>query len=386
MSAGNPKIYLIALIGMMLIGALVVGILFLALSQDAPKQDQEVVGDNSTPLPTLTVHTPTATFTNTPLPSPTPRPATPTLLPTAAGDDISGVLQAPLNVADFGSNIGVQISPYTITGMSGRTEVLAYVVKRGDTLSNIAREFGLNLCTIVWSNPWNKISPLMPEVILDILPMDGVRYHVTRNTTIQQIAQETNVQPEEIINYAPNDLLDDAPETMLLEGMTITIPGGSYGECMIWSPTDVAGEVSFSGQVGLLRGCQYDATANPGFPQISPLPGGYRFTQYFSPFHSGVDLAVRVGTPVYATGGGTISFAARHRSGYSNTVVIDHGTGFYTLYAHLSAINVTCGAVVAQGDVIGFSGNEGNSSGPHLHFEIRNGNFDPVDPLSYIGL
>jgi murein DD-endopeptidase MepM/ murein hydrolase activator NlpD len=70
--------------------------------------------------------------------------------------------------------------------------------------------------------------------------------------------------------------------------------------------------------------------------------------------------------------------------GYGNVIAIDHGTGMQTLYAHLSTINVGCGAFVTQGDVIGAMGSTGNSSGPHLHFEMRL-NGGRVNPHNYVG-
>ena len=87
----------------------------------------------------------------------------------------------------------------------------------------------------------------------------------------------------------------------------------------------------------------------------------------------GVDLGTVEGGPIYAADGGTVIYAGAIGGGYGIMVMIDHGTGYQTLYAHLSAVNVSCGQGVSQGQVIGYGGSTGNSTGAHLHFELRYG-------------
>jgi lysostaphin len=110
------------------------------------------------------------------------------------------------------------------------------------------------------------------------------------------------------------------------------------------------------------------------------VSGRYTFFRGFSPSHTGVDLAADIGTPVVAAGSGVVIFSGVSQYGYGNVIVIAHGSTF-TLYGHLESRSVRCGQDVSQGQVIGEVGNTGNSSGPHLHFEIRNANFDPIDPI-----
>ncbi|MCX7795897.1 MAG: peptidoglycan DD-metalloendopeptidase family protein [bacterium] len=99
-------------------------------------------------------------------------------------------------------------------------------------------------------------------------------------------------------------------------------------------------------------------------------------------FHTGVDIRSSIGTPVKATANGIVSYAGR-RSGYGLTVIIRHNFGFSTLYAHLSKILVSVGKRVERGDVIGYSGMTGYTTGPHLHYEVRI-NDKPVDPRDYL--
>jgi murein DD-endopeptidase MepM/ murein hydrolase activator NlpD len=112
-------------------------------------------------------------------------------------------------------------------------------------------------------------------------------------------------------------------------------------------------------------------------PVTSPF--GWRWGR----MHEGIDIGVGYGTPIHAAAGGTVIYCG-WEEGYGNFVVIDHGGNLATAYGHQSAIAVTCGQQVSQGDVIGYVGCTGHCFGPHLHFEVRvNGN--PVDPLGYLG-
>jgi murein DD-endopeptidase MepM/ murein hydrolase activator NlpD len=116
------------------------------------------------------------------------------------------------------------------------------------------------------------------------------------------------------------------------------------------------------------------------WPVSGPVtsPFGYRWGR----LHAGIDIAVPVGTPIHAAASGTVVLAG-WVDGYGNYTCIDHGGGLATCYAHQSSLAVSVGTHVTQGQVIGYSGNTGHSTGPHLHFEVRI-NGTPVDPLGYL--
>jgi murein DD-endopeptidase MepM/ murein hydrolase activator NlpD len=116
------------------------------------------------------------------------------------------------------------------------------------------------------------------------------------------------------------------------------------------------------------------------WPVSGPVtsPFGYRWGR----LHAGIDIAVPVGTPIHAAASGTVALAG-WVDGYGNYTCIDHGGGLATCYAHQSSLAVSVGTHVTQGQVIGYSGNTGHSTGPHLHFEVRI-NGTPVDPLGYL--
>lgn len=99
--------------------------------------------------------------------------------------------------------------------------------------------------------------------------------------------------------------------------------------------------------------------------------------------HWGIDIAAEIGTPVLASAEGTVVFAGWY-AGYGRTLYVDHGGGWTTLYAHLDSIEVPVGGRVGRGTSVGTVGNNGRSTGPHLHFEIRRDN-RPLDPLTLLG-
>ncbi|MCX7836191.1 MAG: M23 family metallopeptidase [bacterium] len=126
-------------------------------------------------------------------------------------------------------------------------------------------------------------------------------------------------------------------------------------------------------------------------PSIRPMATGFfgsSFGYRRDPFtgkiamHEGIDINVPVGTPVYATAPGVVKIA-KYLSNYGQVVVIDHYYGYQTVYAHLSSYRVRVGEKVKRGDIIAFSGNSGRSTGPHLHYEVRQNN-RPVDPMDFL--
>ena len=125
-------------------------------------------------------------------------------------------------------------------------------------------------------------------------------------------------------------------------------------------------------------------------PSIWPVMGHITdsFGQRLDPFsgegafHTGVDVSAEYGTPVHVTADGVVTVAENH-SGYGRLVIVDHGFGITTFYAHLSRYSVMTGAHVKRGEVIGFTGISGRSTGPHVHYEVRVNNA-PVNPWRYM--
>ena len=318
----------------------------------------------------------------------------PLAFPTAAVDEIAVALltPAPANPVSYRA-IPRKVEPYTILPAQSRGSVIQYSVQEGDTLESIAARFGLNdFYTLIWSNEPNRFSPLRPGTQLNILPEDGVYFHVTENITIREVAEQYEVDPYIIIDSEYNgDLFGASPETLLVEGMYVVIPGAE-GERVNLMAAAASGSSSGSGAPGVISGSYtlWGCTANVSggsLPTSRPL-SAYTWMQGFSlGGHEAVDLAPKsgeVGDPVLAAGAGTVVYAGWSNYGYGNVVVIAHGPVF-SIYAHLQRVNVGCGSAVGAGAVIGALGNTGNSSGPHLHFEIRDANWGPQNPQGYVG-
>ncbi len=311
---------------------------------------------------------------------------------TAAPDEQAVSLLTPVpSSADFGSAIGRDNQPFTFQVGSGERGFTSYVIQQGDTLDGITKKFNLeDVCTIIWSNERSKVSP--PRVNAEILipPTDGVFAKVREPITIKALAEATQVDPSVIIDSAYNtQLLGATAESMLVEGVSVLVPGGNGGNCNVWEPAvvtagdgtagSVAGGVANSG----LWGCNAQVSTT-GFPVQKPV-ANYDYWQGFSAAHTGVDLAAPVGTSIVAAGGGTVIFAGWNQYGYGKVVVLAHGSS-YSLYAHMDSYSVSCGQSVSQGQAIGTIGMTGRTTGPHLHFEIRDGSFQPMDPVYTISL
>jgi murein DD-endopeptidase MepM/ murein hydrolase activator NlpD len=181
------------------------------------------------------------------------------------------------------------------------------------------------------------------------------------------VAAELEAEPEDILSWIGNRLDLANPEVKV--GESIMVPGG-HREFKQW----IIPTVTRAGSIGSTS-CGGGAVGFGGF--IWPSNNHFLSGNDFSSFHHGIDIAGGTGDAVYAADNGVVTLAANgHNYGYGNVLMVDHGNGYATLYAHLSALNVGRCQSVGQGQVIGAIGSTGNSSGSHLHFEVRlNGGF-----------
>ena len=231
-------------------------------------------------------------------------------------------------------------------------QISLYVVHKGDTLAQVAKMFDVSVNTIVWANDLDRKKALFEGQQLIILPISGVRHTVKKGDTLGSIAKKYSGDADEIALF--NDLEKGAA---LSVGTIVIVPNGEVAQAVVVKkPASSKG-----GTIG---------AAIKGF-FMRPIKGG-RKTQGIHG-HNGIDLASSVGTEIYAAAGGTviISRTGGWNGGYGNYVVIKHNNGTQTLYAHMLRTAVKAGETVSQGEVIGYLGNTGNSSGPHVHFEVR---------------
>lgn len=314
-------------------------------------------------------------------------------IPTISPDVAAALLSQPLVPAFSGGSLQVVrdiYNPFTIVPDRPRSEVIPYTAVRGDTIYSIAERFGLMPESIAWSNNRAYIHVLRPGDIVNVPPVDGVYVQVVGSKTIAEIAATYQItDPYVVIDSEYNNLFGVQPDTILPSGTWLFIPGGQ-GEPIIWNPGVVVegGDSPRRGYVSVFApgdpgSCGQVNNPGGGASWGFPLGSGYTFTQGFSSFHTGVDLSAPVGAPVLAANSGAVIFSGWNSWGYGNTVVLAHGP-FLTLYGHLSSIYVRCGQTVTVGQTIAGVGNTGNSSGPHLHFEIRNGD-TPSDPTATMG-
>lgn len=228
------------------------------------------------------------------------------------------------------------------------TAISLYVVRVGDTLSDIAGMYDVSINTIVWANDINRSTPLKAGQTLTILPITGVRHSVKKGDTIQGIVAKYKANLEEVLEF--NDL---SLSTTLKEGQTIIIP-------------DAEMTVVSRASSGLSSAPAYSNY------YVRPIKGGRKSQGLHG--HNGVDLAAPVGTPIYASAGGTVIVSIQnggYNGGYGNYVIISHPNGTQTLYSHNAKNTVAVGDKVDKGDQIGTIGMTGKTTGPHIHFEIR---------------
>ena len=300
-------------------------------------------------------------------------PTRPAATPAAAGEEVPSFDAGSLPIRQDNSLAPAPI-PITYRGSRPKHEFITYTVQPGDTAISIAEQFGINEETILGGNPAlsNDAAQLWAGTDIRILPIDGVLHNVVEGDTLEGIADKYDVPVEEIVAYEPNNL--EFPYR-LFPGSQLVVPG-AVAEVFFWDPPSFTA----SGSPEALQGIY---VAVPGTGTFVWPVGGRRLTQRYWYGHQAIDVGLVTGSPVYASDTGTVTYSAFSPYCYGNLIVINHGNGYETFYAHLNGFNVVPGQTVYQGNLIGWSGNTGCSSGPHIHFEIR---FSKTryNPLNYL--
>lgn len=257
--------------------------------------------------------------------------------------------------------------PITLIPERPRLDIITHTVAPGDTLYGIAQKYKLSAETLMFANKALETNPDLLRVgqKLLVLPVDGIYHTVAKGDTVDKLAKTYKVAPAAIVNYSWNKL--DPHNPTLTVGQAVIVPGGK-------KTLPVQRAQVYSGPV--------PAGAKTGSGRFVWPTSGY-VTQGYKRLHPALDIARAIGTPVKAADSGYVVVAGWSNQGYGKYIVINHGNGFQTLYAHLDQIYVSVGNVVGQGAVIGAMGNTGRSTGPHLHFEIHK-NGVKLNPQSFL--
>jgi len=273
---------------------------------------------------------------------------------------LSPALHSDPNPSRGGSDISIQDSMRLVAANRSGDQIFipktdqisVYTVREGDSLSHIADTFEVSMNTIRWANDLGSGSTISPGDQLVILPVSGIKHTVRKGDTFSSLAKKYQSDTVEIA------LFNGLSEESLTIGSEVIIPNGELHN-EVKAPARRSSKSSPS------------VTTNGYFAH--PAPGTTRTQGIHG--RNAIDFGASIGTPAYAAASGTviISKAGGWNGGYGSYIVIKHENGTQTLYAHLSANNVSTGNWVTKGTRIGSIGNTGKSTGPHLHFEVRGG-------------
>ncbi len=274
--------------------------------------------------------------------------------------------------------------------VADRYEVETYIVQPGDTIFGIGEKFGLKPETILWSNRYtlgDTPDGLRVGIELNILPVDGVYHQWSEGEGLNGVASFYEVEPETIINYPGNNLdpaqVGDFSNPNIEPGTMLVVPGGHRPTIAWVVPRDnPASGNSYLGP-GACSGIIYGDVGTGTFtwPTTATWLSGY---DYNPPVHNGLDFDGDFGSPIYAADSGVIVYSGWSDRGYGNLIVIDHDRGWQTFYAHLmDGTLLPCSSNVQKGDLIASMASTGNSTGPHLHFEMRLEG-QPVNPWLFL--
>jgi murein DD-endopeptidase MepM/ murein hydrolase activator NlpD len=297
------------------------------------------------------------------------------------------------NLSFFSDGIPRMVVLDTVIPARPRSDVITYTVEAGDTVFGIAEKHGLRPETILWSNYdilLDNPHRLMPGQELFILPINGIYHRWSNGEGLNGVTQYYGVTIDDVLNYPGNNLsaetIGDLANPNIEPGTRLIIPGGQR-EFITWSAFRISRTDPAVSRVLGPGGCGTisDGLVGTGsflWPANDRTLSGFDYNPAAN--HRGIDIRGRMGDPIYASDAGVIVYSGWNNFGYGNVIVIDHGGGWQTLYAHLSVINFGCGESVFRGSIIGLFGSTGNSTGPHLHFEMLHERYGKVNPWDFL--
>jgi murein DD-endopeptidase MepM/ murein hydrolase activator NlpD len=279
-----------------------------------------------------------------------------------------------INATTIQENVILKTNPADTNNYS-RTGRQEYEVVPGDTISTIAASFSISPQTVMLENGLNENSLLKPGQKLTILATTGVSHKILPGESISSIAAKYKISEDDLMDVNDIELPDDvfAGEVLVIPLAKVELPKTATPRFVTDTSNQIALRTSSapSGIAGSIKFIWPTATTN--------------ITQGYHSRHAGIDISNSKMVAIYASADGYVELTG-YQGGYGNTVIINHGSGFKTLYGHASEIYVKAGDKVAAGQVIAKQGRSGRVrgiTGIHLHFEIiRNG--IKVNPLLYV--
>jgi murein DD-endopeptidase MepM/ murein hydrolase activator NlpD len=303
------------------------------------------------------------------------------------GMDLLPAYTTPLEDA----SIRRQAMLHTVFPERPRIVFVEYEVQQGDTLFGIAERYNLEPESVLWAN-YETLNDdphrLSPGQVLLIPPVNGTTYVWAEGDGLNGVASFFGVEAEEILEWPGNELdpFVDPLDPGIEVGTVLMIPGG-HRETRSWTWAPYAGARGNPSAASIYGpgACSGPIDGPLGtYTFIYPTVAHYLSGYDYSASHPALDFAGSTGNAVFASDTGVVVYAGWNDWGYGYVIVLDHGNGWQTLYAHLSSINVGCGQPVTQGAVIGAVGSTGNSTGSHLHFELMNVDYGKVNPWGYL--
>ncbi len=276
------------------------------------------------------------------------------------------------------AGVAIKTNPADTAGFS-RLGTTKYTVQAGDNISTVASSFGISPETVMMENKLNQTSTLKPGQELTILPTTGITYTTKDSDTIESIIEKYKISEDDFLDANNLESFED-----LASGSSVVIP---LAQVKLPSVPTVAKKfvTDSSGQIALKQVSAPAGLVASAVSFVWPTPVR-TITQGFSSRHTGVDISDSKMEPIYASADGFVEVSGYQNNGYGNTIIINHGNGLKTRYAHASTLNVSAGDYVNQGQVIAKQGRSGRvrgATGIHLHFEVMK-NGTRVNPLGYV--
>lgn len=302
-------------------------------------------------------------------------------------------VQNPQAFLSSGFSINRAADYHTNLPAKPREDIIEYTVEKGDTVFGIAEKFGLQPEWVLWCNKHilgDNPAFIRPGLVLLIPPFQGVVHQwVAGVDGLNGVAKGTSGNVDEILDWPWNNLnrdtIGDFAMPNIPDGKLVFIPHGT-GQYTDWLPifsrdNPAAAQIMGPGYCGQV----YDGPIGNGtfiWPTTETWLSGYDWSPGTN--HFGIDVAGDIGNIIYTVDDGVVVYSGWNNYGYGNLIVVDHGNGWQSVYAHLDQTIKGCGDYVFQGEQIGMMGTTGNSSGPHLHFELRTSDGQKVNPWNFL--